>query len=148
MTYKHILVATDGSELSVGAIRAAVELAQKFRARLTSLYVVREGVPTAFSGDKLYASRLLSPQSRKAIERAAAGALAVAQREARAARVRHCSASATTPRAPWAAIVQTAEEEKCDLIVMASHGKRGLRTLGSQTMKTIANTRIPVLVCR
>jgi nucleotide-binding universal stress UspA family protein len=44
--------------------------------------------------------------------------------------------------------VQTAKERKCDLIVMASHGKRGLRTLGSQTVKTIANTKVPVLVCR
>jgi nucleotide-binding universal stress UspA family protein len=148
MPYKHILVATDGSELSVGAIRAAVELAQKFRARLTSLYVVREGVPTAFSGGKLYASKLMSPEYRQAIEKASAEALAVARDAARAARVRHSSARATTPRAPWEVIVQTAKERKCDLIVMASHGKRGLRTLGSQTVKTIANTKVPVLVCR
>ena len=148
MPYKHILVATDGSELSAGAIRAAVELAQKFRARLTSLYVVREGVPTAFSGGKLYASKLLSRESRQAVERAADSALAVARHEARAARVRHSSASATTPRPPWEAIVRTAEQKRCDLIVMASHGRGGVRSLGSQTMKTIAHTRIPVLVCR
>ena len=148
MPFKHILVATDGSALSEGAIRAAVEIAQKFRARLTSLYVVHEGVPTAFSGRRLYASKLMSREYRQAIDKAAAEALAVARDAARAARVRHSSARATTARAPWAAIVQTAQQKKCDLIVMASHGKRGLRALGSQTMKTIANTKIPVLVCR
>jgi nucleotide-binding universal stress UspA family protein len=148
MPYKHILVATDGSELSLSAIHAAVEIAQKFRARLTSLYVVREGVPTAFSGSRLYASKLASREYKQAIEKAADEALAVVHDAARAARVRHSSARASTPRPPWAAIVRAAQQRKCDLIVMASHGKRGVRALGSQTMKTIAHTRIPVLVCR
>ena len=148
MPYRHILVATDGSDLSARAIDAAVEIAQKFRARLTSLYVVHEGVPTAFSGRRLYASKLMSREYKREIDKAAAEALAVARDAAREAHVRHSSARATTPKPPWEAIVRTAEQRKCDLIVMASHGKRGLRTLGSQTVKTIANTKIPVLVCR
>jgi nucleotide-binding universal stress UspA family protein len=147
MPYKHILVATDGSARSRKAIRAAVELAQKFDARLTSLYVVLEGVPTAFTGRRLYGSGVLSPKYRAAVGRAVAKALLAAERASAAANVRHSSAESMA-RAPWSAIVATARKKRCDLIVMASHGKGGLAALRSQTMKTIAHTHVPVLVCR
>lgn len=147
MPYKHILVATDGTARSGRAIAAAVELAREFDAQLTSLYVVLEGVPTAFSGRRLYASSVMSPKYHAAIRKAETRALFVAERAAQAAGVRHSSAGATA-RAPWEAIVRAARNRKCDLIVMAAHGKRGLAALRSQTVKTVAHTRIPVLVCR
>lgn len=147
MPYRHILVATDGTELSAKAIAAAVELAHKFHARLTSLYVVHEGVPTQFSHEGLFATAGMAPAERAALRKAAARALSAAKQAAKAAGVRHASAS-TRARTPWSAIVRTAQAQKCDLIVMAAHGKSGLRALGSQTMKTIAHTRIPVLVLR
>ena len=147
MTYRSILVATDGSARSRRAIATAVGLAAIFGARVTSLYVVPEGVPTAFSGGKLYASRLLAPQYQAALRAAAEKALGDAERAARAAGV-PCSSVRTTARAPWEAIVRAARARKCDLIVMATHGKRGWHVLGSQTVKAIAHTRIPVLVCR
>jgi nucleotide-binding universal stress UspA family protein len=147
MPYRHILISTDGSARSRRAIAAAVELAQKFDAQLTSLYVVLEGVPTAFSGRKLYASSVMSPKYRAAIRKAETRALLVAERAAQAAGVRHSSAGAKAS-APWEAIVRVARAKKCDLIVMAAHGKRGLAALRSQTVKTVAHTRIPVLVCR
>lgn len=147
MPYRHILVPTDGSARSRRAIAAAVELAQKFDAQLTSLYVALEGVPTAFSGKRLYASGVLAPKYRAALDQAAARALLAAERAAQAGGVRHSSARATA-RAPWAAIVHAARARKCDLVVMASHGKAGVRALGSQTMKVIAHTRTPILVCR
>jgi nucleotide-binding universal stress UspA family protein len=147
MPYKHILVATDGSARSRKAIRAAVELAQKFDAQLTSLYVVLEGVPTAFTGRRLYGSGVLSDSLRKAVARAAAKALLAAEEASAAAGVRHTSAKSMA-RAPWSAIVETSRKKRCDLIVMASHGKRGLAALRSQTMKTVAHTHVPVLVCR
>ena len=146
MGYRHILLPTDGSAHSRRAIDAAVELACKFGARITSLYVALEGVPTAFSGKRLYASNLFAPKYRAALDRAAARALAAVERAARTAGVRHTAARATA-RAPWAAIVREARTRKCDLIVMASHRSRGLRALGSQTVKAIRHTRIPVLVC-
>lgn len=145
--YKHILVPTDGSALSRKAIRTAVALARTLGARITALYVVPEGVPTLFSGDKLYGSGVLSPQYRAAIRSAAEKALGFAQSEAAAAGV-PCSSARTLARAPWQAIVHTARARDCDLIVMGSHGKRGLAALGSQTMKTVAHTQLPVLVCR
>jgi len=147
MLYKHILVPTDGSALSRKAIGAAVALARTLGARITALYIVPEGVPTLFSGDKLYGSGVLAPQVRQAIRRAAEQALGFAQSTAVGAGV-PCSSARTMARAPWKAIVHTARSRDCDLIVMASHGKRGLAALGSQTMKTVAHTRIPVLVCR
>jgi nucleotide-binding universal stress UspA family protein len=147
MLYKHILVPTDGSALSRKAVRTAVALARALDARITALYVVPEGVPTLFSGDKLYGSGVLAPEYKDAIRRAAEGALGFARSTAEAAGV-PCSSARTLARAPWQAIVHTARARDCDLIVMASHGKRGLAALGSQTMKAVAHTRIPVLVCR
>ena len=147
MAFRHILVPTDGSPRSRRAIQTAVKLAKPCGARLTALYVVPEGVPTAFSGDKLYASPALAPKYRAAIRAAADAALGVAQREARAAGVQCTSARALSP-APWKSIVNTAHARGCDLVVMGTHGKHGLGVLGSQTMKVIAHTRIPVLVRR
>jgi nucleotide-binding universal stress UspA family protein len=147
MPYRHILVATDGSARSRRAIEAAVELARRFDARLTALFVLGQGLPTAFTGDKVLYSRLMSPANRAAAREAAEKALVVASRAAEAAGVRHASARVTS-RAPWRAIVRAARAKNCDLIVMAAHGKRGLAALGSQTVKTVAHTRIPVLVCR
>ena len=56
----------------------------------------------------------------------------------------------TTGGEPWSAIVKTARSRKCDLIVMASHGRRGLSgfLLGSETTKVLTHSKVPVLVCR
>ena len=147
MLYRHILVPTDGSALSRKAIGTAVALASTLGARITALYVVPEGVPTLFSGCKLYGSGVLAPQVRAEIRAAAEKALGFARESAAAARV-PCASARTLARAPWRAIVHTARARDCDLIVMASHGKRGLAALGSQTMKAVAHTHVPVLVCR
>jgi nucleotide-binding universal stress UspA family protein len=147
MTYRHILVPTDGSPRSRRAAALAAELAASVGARLTSLYVVPEGVPTLFSGDKLYGSGVISPRIREAIRRAAAEALDAVASEADKAGVRHAS-TRTRAHAPWQAIVRAARSANCDLIVMATHGRRGLAALGSQTMKTVAHSPVPVLVCR
>jgi nucleotide-binding universal stress UspA family protein len=147
MTYRNILVPTDGSARSRRAAKLAAELAAKFDARLTSLYVVPEGVPTLFSGGKLYGSGVLSRATRAAIRKAADEALDAVAREADRAGVRH-SSHRTLAHAPWQAIVKAARAADCDLVVMATHGRRGLGVLGSQAVKTVANSPVPVLVCR
>ena len=147
MTYRNILVPTDGSARARRAIKLAAELAAKFGARLTSIYVVAEGVPTLFSGDKLFGSGVISAANRAAVRKVAAEALDAVAREAARAGVRH-SSRRTLARAPWQAIVKAARDADCDLIVMATHGKRGLAALGSQSMKTVAHSPVPVLVCR
>ncbi len=145
--YKSILVPTDGSARSRRAIDTAVKLAARFDARVTSIYVVPEGVPTLFSGSKLYGSGVLSAQTRAAIRKAASEALDAVAGAADKAGVRH-SSTRTLAHAPWQAIVRAARAADADLIVMATHGRRGLAALGSQTMKTVAHSPVPVLVCR
>lgn len=74
-------------------------------------------------------------------------ALDAVAREADKAGVRHASMRSVA-HAPWQAIVRAARTADCDLIVMATHGGRGLAALGSQAMKTVAHSPVPVLVCR
>jgi nucleotide-binding universal stress UspA family protein len=147
--HKHILVATDGSELSRPAIRIAARLARALRARITAIYVVPEGVPTLFSGEKLYGSGVLGREYRELVRSQAKKALAVVEIEAGIAGVPYSSVRALA-RKPWQAILRAARSQRCDLIVMASHGRSGLKAfaLGSETMKVLAHSTIPVLVCR
>jgi len=147
MSYRHILVPTDGSARSQRAIAMAVTLAAQLNARVTSIYVVPEGVPTLFSGGKLYGSGVVSSRVRAAIRKAADEALDAVAAAADRAGVRHTSMR-TTAHAPWQAIVRAVRAADADLIVMATHGRRGLAALGSQTLKTVAHSPVPVLVCR
>jgi nucleotide-binding universal stress UspA family protein len=147
--YKHILVPTDGSNLSRKAIQIAAALARELGARITAIHVVPEGVPTVFSADRLDGSGLLGRQYRKLVESEAKRALAVVEIEAGIAGVAYAGVQGLAGR-PWQAIIRTARSRRCDLIVMASHGRAGLMALalGSETTKVLARSKIPVLVCR
>jgi nucleotide-binding universal stress UspA family protein len=145
--YKSILIPTDGSARSRRAAATAVKLAARCNARVTSIYVVPEGVPTLFSGDKLYGSGVVSPRIRQQMRDAADQALGAVAREADKAGVRHASMR-TAAHMPWQAIVRAARSADADLIVMATHARPGLAAIGSQTMKTVAHSHVPVLVCR
>ena len=142
--YRHILVPTDGSRFSARAIRTAAGLARTLGARLTGLYVVAPYFP-AKSG-RAYASM---SGFRRAVEKEAARALAAFSAEARARGVA-ASAVSVVGGEPWQAVLRAARARKCDLIVMASHGRRGLAglLLGSETSKVLTHSRIAVLVCR
>ena len=80
MAYRHIMVPTDGSGRSRRAIAAAVGLARALGARITGIYVVAEGVPTVFSGDKLFGSGVMSREYRKLAKLEATLAQAAATR--------------------------------------------------------------------
>lgn len=149
MAYRHILVPTDGSAPSRKAIALAVRLAAAFGARISGLYVVAEGVPTAFTGRKLYGSGVLSRDVRRRVREEAAQVLGQVERQAAAAGVA-CRCVRRLARDPWRAILRFARASRCDLIVMGSHGRGSLPTvlLGSQTTKVLAHSRIHVLVCR
>jgi nucleotide-binding universal stress UspA family protein len=142
--YRHILVPTDGSRFSGRAIRMAADLAQAFGAKLTGLYVVAPYFP-AHSGQG-YASM---SGFRHAVEKEAKHALAAFSAEARARGVAATTVSVVGGE-PWQAVLRAARAKKCDLIVMASHGRRGLAglILGSETTKVLTHSKIPVLVCR
>ena len=144
--YKRILVPTDGSKLSLKAARAAGKLAAKLKAKVSAVYVIEPYVPPmAAEGMAFYAA--YSPEEyergmRKVADRAVA-------RAASAAGVA-CEAVVRIEANPWKAIIDTAKSRKCDLIVMSSHGRRGIKglLLGSETQKVLTHSKVPVLVCR
>ncbi|HEX5125893.1 MAG TPA: universal stress protein [Rhodocyclaceae bacterium] len=145
--YKHILVPTDGSELSKEAIRQAKLLASALRARITVLYV-QAPYPQAVSA-VAFAMGPFSEEFARQTSFAANEALTQAKEEIQKADVA-CKCTTSTSDAPWQVIINTAKFEECDLIVMASHGRSGVAGLviGSQTQKVLTHCKIPVLVCR
>lgn len=148
--YKHILVPTDGSPLSMKAARHAASLAKALRARITALYVIAPYPPPPTANGMLVYMEYFSPADyMKEMQKHAAHALAKVERAARTARV-PCARLALTGANPWEAIIKTARSAKCDLVVMASHGRRGLAAivLGSETTKVLTHSKTPVLVCR
>ena len=149
MAYRHILVPTDGSAHSRRAIALAVRLAAAFGARISGLYVVPEGVPTVFTGAKLYGSGVLGRDVRRRVREQTAKVLGEVERQATAAGVA-CRCVRRLGRDPWRAILRYARASRCDLIVMGSHGRGSVPTvlLGSQTVKVLAHSRIHVIVCR
>ncbi len=148
MAYRRILVATDGSARARRAARVAAALARKAGARLLAVCVVLERVPTLFNAG-LYASPALSPQLRKLLRREAEQALRDVEREAR----RHgvaCESHRVQGAHAWKSILGTARRHRCDLIVMGSHGRDAMAAalLGSETMRVLAHSKVPLLICR
>lgn len=142
--YRHLLVPLDGSALSVGLVTQAVEFARKLEARIT-FFTAREDVGGSGDGALL---RTLAPEDFAAAAAGEANAiLAKALVAARAVGL-DCEALARTGARPYELILSVAAERGCDLILMASHGHRGLRglMLGSQTQKVLAHSSLPVLV--
>jgi nucleotide-binding universal stress UspA family protein len=146
--YKHILIPTDGSTLSDRAARAGVKLAATLGARVTALFVAPPATPVVY--ERLLPVKLTSPDEHAAlIARAAERCLGVVRKAAEAAGVA-CDCISLTGDFPAEAIMQTAAKRKCDLIFMASHGRRGVAAvlLGSQTHKVLAQAKVAVLVHR
>lgn len=144
--FKHILVPTDGSKLSLKAIDLAVTLAKTCNAKVT-VVTVDPTYPNMMTGDG-YLLAQITPNDWDEMN---------GKRNARIKRDVDRRASAVTPAfvtvtldQVHAAILDTAKRRKCDLIVMASHGRRGLSALllGSETNKVLTHSKIPVLVCR
>ncbi len=146
--FRNILVPTDGSPLSRKAIRGAVRLASEQNARVTALFVAPAYDPRI--GDEASVIHFVSPQAYAERARATArGHLKAVEKAASAAGV-PCDSVHATNDFPYEEIVRTARRRKCDLIYMASHGRRGISRLllGSETSKVLAHSTIPVLVCR
>lgn len=147
--YRHILVPTDGSKLSAKAIRTAARLARSFGAKLTGVYVTPPYVPPVYGEAVIYVPAMTPRRFKEITEREAKKALAAVEVEAQTAGVTCKTVSLASDQA-WEGIIRTAQSKGCDLIVMASHGRRGLSglLLGSETTKVLTHTKIPVLVCR
>jgi nucleotide-binding universal stress UspA family protein len=144
--YKHILIPTDGSELSNSAINAGMALAHALKAKVTGITV---SAPfQVFSADPMMVTD--TPAQYKAhCEALAAKYLATVTAEAKRAGV-PSEIVHVVHEEPYRAIIDTAAARGCDLIVMASHGRRGMAALvlGSETTKVLTHSKIPVLVCR
>lgn len=148
--YKHILVPVDDSALSMKAAKHAVKLARSTGARLTALHVIPRFRVLAGIDGIVAEPELYSPDEyRKSTQRFAKHLLAKVEALAKAGRVK-CEAVFVTGDQPWQSIVKAARGRRCDLIVMASHGRRGIAAvlLGSETTKVLTHSKVPVLVCR
>jgi len=144
--YQHILLPTDGSELSTQAVRAGIRLAKSLGARVTALHTTPQFYP-----DKMPAREITerSSEYEKQTREEAARVLGAVEEAAREAGVA-CNALHRASDSPWEEIIKIATEQGCDLIVMASHGRHGVSALllGSETSKVLTHSKIPVLVCR
>jgi nucleotide-binding universal stress UspA family protein len=147
--YRHILVPTDGSKLSAKAIRTAASLAKVCNAKLTGIYVIPEYAPPVYSEGAVLGMPVSRRVYQESTEKMARKALAVVEIESQTAGVESSTVHVTGDQ-PWQAIIQAARSKKCDAIVMASHGRRGLAgvLLGSETVKVLTHSKVPVLVCR
>lgn len=146
--YKHILVPTDGSNLSASAAREAVAFARSAGARITAFYAAPNYSVQVY-GDFIPPDFISPQEFSKQVKRTAERYLGVIKKAADAAGVR-CKTAYAPGDTAWQAIIKAAQANKCDLIFMASHGRRGLASLllGSETTKVLTHTRIPVLVHR
>ena len=145
--FKHSLISTDGSPVSHRAAKAGIALAKALGARVTA-YCAAEQVQLVYAEGYAF--------DQKTIDGIEKGARDVAQKRAdaigkiaRAARV-PCVSLVTKAFTAYEGIIDTAKKRKCDVIFMASHGRRGFSRLmmGSVTQKVLTHSRIPVVVYR
>ena len=146
--YQRILVPTDGSALSKKAARGAIELAKAVGAELVALHVVPRYPTSYFEGAVVLSPAEVARTEKQWAEHGQATADAVRD----AARAEGVAAKAVIARSDLVAesVVAAAKKHKCDLVVMASHGRKGLKRilLGSETQHVLTHSSIPVLVLR
>jgi len=145
--FKNILIPTDGSEQSQRAARLGVELAKLHGARVTGIHVIPdyhlliayEGAFDPVTEERIEAEAKTRADSYLAYIRSAAAEAGVP-----------CTTVCETSDHPYDAILRAADVNACDLIVMTSHGRKGLAAvlLGSETRKVLTHAKVPVLVVR
>ncbi|WP_262027860.1 universal stress protein [Microvirga sp. Mcv34] len=144
--YKNILIATDGSSLAGRAVEHGTNLAKALHAHVVLLTVTERFHVFALEADQVEETpSSFREHMRKQAERTLSESSDIA---------RNLGVDATTVHVeddtPYHAIIRTAEDKRCDVIVMASHGRGGVSALllGSETMKVLTHSKIPVLVVR
>jgi len=162
--FKHILLPTDGSELSAAAVHEGILFAKSIRAKVTGLCVMPKHskqiyaaqMPTEVLDQSASRCRELAEAYLAAIEKGAEIArelahayLEVISKAALEAGVA-CDVVYERNDTPYEAIIRVAEQKGCDLIMMASHGRSGVKAIliGSETQKVLTHSKIPVLVYR
>src|SRR5215472_12615327 len=139
--YSHILIPTDGSELAGKAVQHGTALAKEIGAKVTMLTVLPPEMITADT-EMIEIRKVRMQKHAEEI----LGAVAMQMQAAGVA----CETIHVEHENPYQAIIDTADSKGCDLIVMASHGRRGISAiiLGSETVKVLTRCKIPVLVYR
>ena len=146
--YQRILIATDGSELSKKAVDSGIQLAALTGAQIVALKVIPRYPVSYFDGGMAASARDVAKVEKQWAE----GALTVVEGVKASAETQGVKAKAVTTKSDLIAeaIIAAAKKHNCDLIVMASHGRRGLKRLllGSETTHVLTHSHIPVLVLR
>ena len=144
--FKHILLPTDGTAASEVAILQAMTLAKENGAKVTGLHVIQPFTVFAYDIQMIESTDIAyMAQARVRAERYVQAIEKAAQEMGVA-----CKTEILTEEHPDAAIIRLAADRGCDLIVMSSHGRRGVKALllGSETQKVLAHAKTPVLVVR
>ena len=146
--YQRILVATDGSALSKKAVRSAIDLAAAVGADLVALYVVPRYPVSYFEGGITISMQDIARTEKQWSDKGQAVVDAVHL----AAQASGVKAKAVVAQSDLVAesIMSAAKKHKCDLVVMASHGRKGIKRilLGSETQHVLTHSTVPVLVLR
>ena len=146
--YQRILVPTDGSTLSKKAVGAAIEQAVALGADLVALYVVPRYPVSYFEGGTMVPTSEVKRVEKQWSDKGQA----VVDLVKKAATARGVKATGVLARSDLVAesVIAAAKKHKCDLIVMASHGRKGIKRmlLGSETQHVLTHSQLPVLVLR
>ncbi|RGE45238.1 universal stress protein [Comamonas testosteroni] len=145
--FKHILIPTDGSTLSEAALRAGIQLAKEQGAQVTAMYVMPDYSAMIYGAESLMSYN--AAEFTKSAQAEADKVLQVATDIAQAEGV-ECKTVRVVTSSVNQAIIEQSQNSHCDLICMASHGRKGLAgiLLGSETQRVLVNSTIPVLVHR
>ncbi len=143
--YKRILVPTDGSDLTAKAVQAAIGLA-----KLTGGELFTIAVKEPFPYSAISEMQPVPPQEFFDAQERIASRNVKALNDAALAAGLTCQGHTVEALHPWEAIVDHAKAQNCDLVVMASHGRRGFTALllGSETTRVLTHCTVPVLVVR
>ena len=145
--FKHILISTDGSPVANKAAKAGIALAHALGAKVTAYCALEELQPIYVEGYSFNQKEIDGFEERA--REAGQKRVDAIGKMAKAAGVPFASV-VTKALTPYEGIIAAAKKQKCDVIFMASHGRRGLSKLimGSVTQKVLAHSRIPVVVYR
>lgn len=144
--FKHILLPTDGSKLSERSVKEGIRMAKQLKASITAIHVSPKMHPYSYQMEMLGNA---SGNFDQAAADRAEDVLCFVKKAAAGSNVK-CDAVHVVSDHPYKEIVKAATKNACDLILMASHGRRGLEgvLLGSETQKVLTHSKVPVLVYR
>ncbi len=143
--YRNILVPTDGSDITAKAVKTAIALAKTLGAKLSTI-----SVKEPFPYSAISEMQPVPPQEFYDAQERIASARVKAVVDEAAQQGLDCAGHTIEALHPWEAITDHAKSQGCDLIVMASHGRRGVSALllGSETQKVLTHSEVPILVIK